>query len=86
MREEQNIKEGGMKKKEMELKTVVRDITDFPGGPGADVVIGKGGGTKGKWTMGWSRLVGGIVLVYEDGQIISARTSGLMESMTKFRK
>ncbi|KKK58728.1 hypothetical protein LCGC14_3041480, partial [marine sediment metagenome] len=73
-------------KKPKDIKTTVKDVTDFPGGIQADVVIHKGGGTKGKWTIGWSRLVGGIVMVYDDGQIISARTNGLFETMCEFRK
>lgn len=74
------------KKKEAILETVVRDITDFPGPVEVDVVLGKGMGTKGKWTFGWSFLVGGTVLKYEDGQTISARTNELFEAMTSFRR
>ena len=82
------IENGGnkMPKKIEILETTVRDISDYPGSPSVDVEIGKGQGTKGKWKMGWSYLVGGIVVVYDDGQIISARTAGLMENMMKFRK
>lgn len=80
-----NTEGGRMKKKEIKVKTTVRDVTDLAGGVEVNVVIAKGGGTKGKWTIGWSFLVGGIVMIYEDGQIISARTPGLFETMTKFR-
>lgn len=73
-------------KKPKDIKTTVKDVTDFPGGIDADVVIARGGGSKGKWTIGWSFMTGGIVMVYEDGQVISARTNGLFEAMCEFRE
>lgn len=73
-------------KKPKEIITTVMDVGDFPGGIKVDFVIANGAGTKGKWTMGWSLMTGGIVMVYEDGQVISARTPGLFEAMTDFRK
>jgi hypothetical protein len=73
------------KKKPIKMTTEVKDVTDFPGPVSVDVVIGTGAGTKGKWTFGWSYIIGGIVLVYDDGQVISARTPELMVNMTKFR-
>lgn len=68
------------------LKTEVKDVTDFPGGIQVDTILGTGGGLKGKWTFGWSFLMGSLVLVYEDGQVISVNTPGLFEAMTDFRK
>ena len=74
------------KRKPITIQTIIKDITDFPGGIKADIVISTGGGTYGNWTIGWSFMTSSVVMVYEDGQVVSARTNKLFKTMTKFRK